>query len=299
LLNGDRCSAYAKVNLCLFLGPTRPDGRHELVTLLESVSLADDLVIAPARSGEDEVICPGVTGPNLVSQALARLREAGWSAPPLRVEIEKRIPVAAGMGGGSADAAALLRSAGRVAPVDAATVLEIASGLGADVPSQLDPGPSIGTGAGEIVAAVPPLEEHALLVLPQAFGLSTAEVYGEADRLGLPRSAEELASVHGDLESSLAAAGSALADRLVVNDLEPASLSLRPEIATALQSAREAGVGQALVCGSGPTVIGLFWGGEAHERAAGAPTPLARGRVGGASGTRARARGVGAPAANR
>jgi 4-diphosphocytidyl-2-C-methyl-D-erythritol kinase len=202
------------------------------------------------------------------------------------------------MGGGSADAAALLRSAGRVAPVDAATVLEIASGLGADVPSQLDPGPSIGTGAGEIVAAVPPLEEHALLVLPQAFGLSTAEVYGEADRLGLPRSAEELASVHGDLESSLAAAGSALADRLVVNDLEPASLSLRPEIATALQSAREAGVGQALVCGSGPTVIGLFWGGEAHERAAAAAAKL-RGRFPLATSTRPRARGVGAPAANR
>ena len=298
MLNGDRCSAYAKVNLCLFLGPTRTDGRHELVTLLEPVSLADDLVIAPAGSAADEVVCPGVTGPNLVSEALARLRAKGWAAPPVRVEIEKRIPVAAGMGGGSADAAALLRCAARLAPVDAATVHRIAADLGSDVPSQLDPGLSIATGAGEIVTAVRELEDHALLVLPQAFGLSTAEVYREADRLGLPRPAEELASVHADLESSLDGAGAVLPARLVVNDLEPASLSLRPEIASALGCAREAGAEHALVCGSGPTVIGVFWGGEAHQRAAAAAAKL-RGRFPLATATRPRARGVGASAANR
>jgi 4-diphosphocytidyl-2-C-methyl-D-erythritol kinase len=298
VLNGDRFTAYAKVNLCLFLGPVRTDGRHELVTLLEPVSLVDDLVISPAGFAADEVVCPGVTGPNLVSEALARLRAEGWAAPPLRVEIQKRIPVAAGMGGGSADAAALLRCAARLAPVEAATVNAIAADLGSDVPSQLDPGPSIATGAGEIVTPVGQLEDHALLVLPQPFGLSTAEVYLEADRLGLPRSAEELASVHGDLESSLAGAGAALPGRLVVNDLEPASLSLRPEITSALECAREAGAEHALVCGSGPTVIGLFWGAEAHQRAAAAAATLS-GRFALATATRPRARGVGASVANR
>lgn len=297
MLNGDWCSAYAKVNLCLFLGPTRTDGRHELVTLLEPVSLVDDLVITAGGSAGDEVVCPGVTGPNLVSEALARLRAEGWAAPPVRVEIRKRIPVAAGMGGGSADAAALLRCAARLAPVEAATVNQIAAELGSDVPSQLDPGLSIATGAGEIVTAVGELEDHALLVLPQAFGLSTAEVYREADRLGLPRSAEKLASAHSDLGSSLAGAGAVLPARLVVNDLEPASLSLRPEIAPALESAREAGAEHALVCGSGPTVIGLFWGAEAHPRAAAAAAKL-RGRFPLATATRPQARGVGASAAN-
>ena len=104
--------AFAKVNLCLLVGGPRPDGRHELVTLFESVELVDELqIVAPSPSGGDEVVCAGVSGPNLVGEALARLRAAGWDAPPVRVEIEKRIPVAAGMGGGSADAAALLRCA--------------------------------------------------------------------------------------------------------------------------------------------------------------------------------------------
>ena len=101
--------APAKVNLCLFLGPTRADGRHELVTLFESVSLADELEIGRRGAGRGGV--PGVAGPNLVSDALWALREAGWDAPPVRVEITKRIPVAAGLGGGSADAAAVLRLA--------------------------------------------------------------------------------------------------------------------------------------------------------------------------------------------
>ena len=101
--------APAKINLCLYLGPTRDDGRHELVTLFDAVSLYDDLAVTEAPG--DEVLCEDVSGPNLVAEALGALREAGWGAPPVRVSIAKRIPVAAGMGGGSADAAALLRLA--------------------------------------------------------------------------------------------------------------------------------------------------------------------------------------------
>ncbi len=189
-----RTQAFAKVNLCLLLGGTRPDGRHELVTLIESVDLADALVVTPSGGDQDEVICDGVTGPNLVAEAIAALRAAGWGAPPIRVEIEKRIPVAAGMGGGSADAAALLRTAPALGPVAPDLIGEVAAGLGSDVPSQLDPGPSLGTGAGDVVRAVAELDTHALVVVPQPFELSTADVYGEADRLAIGRGDAELAA---------------------------------------------------------------------------------------------------------
>jgi 4-diphosphocytidyl-2-C-methyl-D-erythritol kinase len=258
--------AYAKVNLCLLLGGTRDDGRHELVTVFESVTLADDLVIeTPARSGADTVICPGVDGPNLVAEAVTNLRAVGWGAPPVQIEIEKRIPVAAGMGGGSADAAALLRAALQLAEIPAAAVLEIAAALGADVPSQLDPGPALGTGAGEIVRPLPALADHALLVLPQPFGLSTADVYSEADSLGLARAATDLDARRAELEFSLVAEIQ-LPDDLLVNDLEPASVSLAPQVAGALTAAVQAGCERAIVCGSGPTVIGICWGLDAVAR---------------------------------
>jgi 4-diphosphocytidyl-2-C-methyl-D-erythritol kinase len=259
--------APAKVNLCLYLGPTRADGRHELVTVFDSVSLFDDLEIA--ESTVDEVICEGVMGPNLVADAVTALRAAGWSAPPLRVVIRKRIPVAAGMGGGSADAAAMLRAAARFAAVDAGTVAAVGARLGADVPSQLRPGASLGTGAGEIVAPLGQLEPYGLVVLPQLFPLATREVYQEADRLGLARSTTELGQFAADLTGRLPAC--------LVNDLEPAALSLAPQIGDVLARAREAGADDAIVCGSGPTVIGVFRGTDVKRRAEQAAAALKEG----------------------
>jgi 4-diphosphocytidyl-2-C-methyl-D-erythritol kinase len=277
--------AYAKVNLCLFMGQARDDGRHELVTVFDSVRLADELTVSEAESGVDEVVCAGVRGPNLVSGALAGLREAGWAAPPVRVEIRKRIPVAAGMGGGSADAAAMLRCAGRLAAVDREVVASIAARLGADVPGQLAPGPSLGTGAGELIEPLAALGSYALVVLPAAFSLATAAVYHEADRLGLGRGADELASCHDRVRETLAGVSEVpgvsamLSPELMVNDLQPAALSLRPELSGALDAARDAGCDHAMVCGSGPTVIGVFIGAGAGARArtaAGDPVLRAR-----------------------
>lgn len=273
--------AYAKVNLCLFLGPTRADGRHELVTVFDSVRLADELIVAESESGADEVICDGVDGPNLVGDALRGLRETGWSAPPVRAEIWKRIPVAAGMGGGSADAAAMLRCAGRLSAIDGGAVVRIARSLGADVPGQLRPGPSIGAGAGELIEPLATLEAYGVLVLPQSFALSTPDVYREADRLGLGRPLDELSGMAArvrellPLEGSAAAPGS-LPVELCVNDLQPAALSLAPQLGEVLDAAREAGADHAMVCGSGPTVIGLFLGpaAGARARAAGADDAL-------------------------
>jgi 4-diphosphocytidyl-2-C-methyl-D-erythritol kinase len=260
--------APGKVNLCLFLGQVRAaDGRHRLVTLFESVSLADELTLTTLADGEDEVSCPGVAGPNLAAEALAGLRLRGWSAPPVRIEIVKRLPVAGGMGGGSADAAATLRLAVALGGVDPDWLAPLAVSLGADVPAQLQPGLAIGTGAGELVEPVPALGEHALAIVPLAGAeLSTAAVYREADRLGLARSAPELAERETALRAALAP-GAALGAELAVNDLEPAARSLCPAIAPALERLRELGAEAALVCGSGPTCAGLWWGEGARERA--------------------------------
>jgi 4-diphosphocytidyl-2-C-methyl-D-erythritol kinase len=268
----ERERAYAKINLCLFLGPTRADGRHQLVTLFDSIGLCDELVVAESEAGgADRVVCAGVEGPNLVADALAALRAAGWAPPPLTVTIEKRIPVAAGMGGGSADAAAMLRCAPRLAPVSAAALGSIAARLGADVPGQLRPGPSLGTGAGELIEPLAPLAAYGVLVIPRPFALSTPDVYREADRLGLPRSHDELSALHRSLTAAIPPGPT---PELIVNDLQPAALSLAPQIGDALDAARHAGADQAIVCGSGPTVIGIFAGADGERRAAAAASAL-------------------------
>lgn len=271
-----RALAPGKVNLSLFLGPPREDGRHELVTLFESVSLADQLSLTTLSGAvtADEVVCPAIPGQNLVADALAGLRARGWEGPPVRIEIDKRVPVAAGMGGGSADAAAALRLATELAPGRPEEVAELAAGLGADVPSQLAPGLVLGTGAGEVVESYPPLAPHALVLVPLDVALPTPEVYREADRLGLPRPAEELRQALRQLRDALHP-GARLPHELVVNQLQPATISLCPAVAGVLDAVRDAGAAQALVCGSGPTVAGLFWGEDGRRRADAAAAKLA------------------------
>jgi 4-diphosphocytidyl-2-C-methyl-D-erythritol kinase len=245
--------APAKLNLCLYLGGRREDGLHELCSLFEPLALADRIEVAEAE--RDEVICPGVEGENLASRALVALRDGGWQAPPLRIAIEKHTPVAAGLGGGSADAAAVLRlAAGEVSGLE-----QIAAALGADVPSQLVPSLALVRGAGERVERLPEPEPHAVVLLPSGGGLSTAAAFAEADRLGLGRDADELDHLAARLREAAGAGATPLeyAD-LLVNDLEPAARSLRPEIGDALEALRGAGAPLALLTGSGPTAFGLF-----------------------------------------
>ena len=261
-----RALAPAKINLGLFLGPAREDCRHELVTVMQSISLADELTLEPAPAGavQDEVVCPGVDAErNLAAAALRAFRAAtGWDAPPLRLRIDKRIPVAAGLGGGSADAAAALRLARHASGLgDDRLLHELGAALGADVPAQIEPGRWLATGAGEVLEGLPDPnpEWFGLLVLPSAAELSTGAVYGEADRLGVGRSAAELADRRGALRSALElSAPVPAASELLENDLERAAISLCPEIADALAQARDVGAEIALVSGSGPTVVGLF-----------------------------------------
>jgi 4-diphosphocytidyl-2-C-methyl-D-erythritol kinase len=264
-----RALAPAKVNLGLFLGPTRAqDGKHELVTVMQSISLADELTLerAPAGVEKDEVVCPGVPGApgeNLAALALKAFRAAtGWDAPPLRLEIVKRIPVAAGLGGGSADAAAALRLARHASELgDEQLLRELGAALGADVPAQIAPGRWLATGAGELLEALPDPNpaSFGLLVLPAAAELSTAAVYAEADRLGLARSHEALQERRRALRRALElSAAVPAASELLENDLQRTAIALCPEIAAALAQTRDAGAEIALVSGSGPTVVGLF-----------------------------------------
>jgi 4-diphosphocytidyl-2-C-methyl-D-erythritol kinase len=136
---------------------------------------------------------------------------------------------------------------------------EVAAGLGADVPSQLVPALSLVRGAGERVERLPDPVPHAVVLLPDGGGLGTAEVFAEADRLGLGRSAAELDDLAGRLREAAGAGASPLSyPELLVNDLEPAARSLRPAIGDALDSLRSAGAPLALLTGSGPTAFGLF-----------------------------------------
>lgn len=250
--------APAKINVCLFLGPPRrADGRHELVSVMQSVDLSDELRLEPGRGSHDEVVCPQVPGQNLALDAVTAFRaRTGWDGPPVRIRIDKRIPVAAGMAGGSADAAATLRLLAEHTGMepDDTLLFEIATELGADVPAQVAPSRHLATGAGERLEPLPPVSCYGVLVLPGGTPLATADVYREADRLGLPR---PLAALR-ERAAAVRAALPALPTELVVNDLQPAAVSLCPPIEEALGDARDAGAQIALVSGSGPTVLGLF-----------------------------------------
>jgi len=274
--------APGKVNLCLFLGPTRDDGRHQLLSLLESVSLADELRLTAGGPGPDVVHCPGVEGPNLAEAALAAYRRAArWDAPPLRLEVRKAVPVAAGMGGGSGDAAAALRLAAHAAGRPGDPLLaELAFALGADVPAQIEPRRVMVRGAGELVEPLGPGPAHGLVVVPSAHRLATTAVFAEADRLGLLRGATELSELDQHLSEALRL-GNELEPEWLHNDLQPAARSLCPEIGAALEDVAAAGARAALVSGSGPTVFGVFPGHSGPEAARAAAGEL-RGRHAGA-----------------
>ena len=270
--------APAKLNLVLQVGRPRPDGLHPICSLFASLDLADELELAPREgSGADVVECPGVTGVNLAAQALAAFREraGGAELPPLQLTIEKRIPVAAGLGGGSADAAAALRAANRLAgePLDHKELLAIAAGLGSDVPSQVTPGHAIVQGTGEVIEPVA-LPALAALLVPHEEGLAAAAVYAELDRVegwreqlepetirALLGGPQELPAGRVDGTPEALAAG-------LDNDLQAAALSLRPELGDTLAALRATGAPAAGVSGSGPACFALFPDPAAAELAA-------------------------------
>ncbi len=260
--------AQAKINLCLFVGPRRGDGRHEVVTLMDALTLCDELRMDTEPSGPaaDEVVCPGVEGPNLAAAALRAFREwTGWDGAPVRLEIDKRIPVAGGMAGGSADAAAALRLASRASGLgDRRTLEEIGATLGSDVASQVRGGLVLATGEGSRLRPLDARLPYSVVVLPVDAELATADVYAEADRLGLPRETLDLARSLTRMQAALSA--ETILDSLH-NDLQDAARSLCPAIDASLEAVIAGGADHALVSGSGPTVLGIFVGPGHDERA--------------------------------
>ena len=257
--------APAKVNLVLRVGPyDEARGLHRVASLFASLDLADEVEVEVAA--EDSVECPGVEGPNLALAAVQRLRQYAPSMPPLRVRIKKNIPIAAGLAGGSADAAAAMRAANGLheLPFDEEHLRDLAAALGSDVPSQIEPTHSVVTGTGEVVQPVE-LPAMALVLVPSELGLATGDVFIKARQMELPRS--ELYPT--DLLELARRPLAEIAARLE-NDLQPATLRLRPELEQPLDRLREAGALGAQVSGSGPTVFGIFETRAAADAAAAA-----------------------------
>jgi 4-diphosphocytidyl-2-C-methyl-D-erythritol kinase len=245
--------APAKINLCLRVGPVRDDGYHRITTLFAALELHDTLELEPAA----ETAVEGFPGDTLVTRALEALGETR------RVRLEKRIPVAAGLGGGSSDAAAVLRALPGERTVN--ELYEIARALGSDVPfflSGLEV--ALATGRGDLLRPLPEFPRGlAVLLVPDADGLSTADVYAASEPNPI------YPAVQGDLIRGVHTVRSPRdVAGLVANDLEAAACELRPSIRGTLAAVREAGALAAAVSGSGPTVFGLFADGDAAEGAA-------------------------------
>jgi 4-diphosphocytidyl-2-C-methyl-D-erythritol kinase len=255
--------APAKINLHLGVGPGRDDGFHALATVYQAIGLYDDVTatdatgwsVAVSASGDLDVSDVPLGDHNIAVRAGRMLTAHHGLDLAAHLEIAKSIPVAGGLAGGSADAAAALVVLDRLWDLNTSDddLLAIAGRLGSDVPFALLGGTAYGTGRGEIVEAVTDRGEWWWVVVPDGAGLSTAAVYAEYDRLGLGESLR----LPDDLFVALAEADPAdLAGRLH-NDLEPASLELRPQLARTRADVLEAGAYAALLSGSGPTWLGL------------------------------------------
>jgi 4-diphosphocytidyl-2-C-methyl-D-erythritol kinase len=262
----------AKVNLQLAVGPVRRDGYHGVVTVYQAVSLYDEVTVRPAErtkirvTGEDAASVP--TGPtNLASKAVTALaRATGQRArggSGVQIEIRKRIPVAAGLAGGSADAAAALVACNELwgTGLTQQQLCTVAARLGSDVPFALVGGTAVGRGRGEQLTAALVAGTYHWTLAFAAGGLSTPEVYATCDRLRAARSAsgESVSEpeLSGPLMAALRSGDPAAVGPQLMNDLQPAAISLRPELRRALTAGREHGAVGVMVSGSGPTCLFL------------------------------------------
>jgi len=256
--------AHAKVNLTLRITGRRPDGYHSLESVMQTVELADELelVRAPEISLECDHPAVPLGADNLVVRAAWVLREHWGCRQGAHIRLRKRIPLQAGLGGGSADAAAALLALSELWELGAgpADLLPLAAELGSDVGFFLFGGTAVVAGAGEQVgpATGSPMPLHLVLAQPEG-GLSTAAVYRRYDELAVPVSRDDSAAAmlaaleRGDLAGIAAA---------LANDLERAVLPDHPPVAALKRALREAGCPGALLCGSGSAVFGLCRGPE-------------------------------------
>jgi 4-diphosphocytidyl-2-C-methyl-D-erythritol kinase len=274
-VTGVTVRAPAKINLQLAVGPLRDDGYHDLVTVFQAISLYDDVAAVEADGpGPDQVLVSGEgagsvpAGPdNLALRAATALAEvAGLSRDPerhLEITIRKRIPVAAGLAGGSADAAAALVACNELwqAGLSAEQLAGIAARVGSDVAFALLGGTAVGQGRGERLSpALASGEYHWVLAVADG-QLSTPEVYRTLDTLRAAGSVPEAPAGPGALDNALMAAlrsgDPAAVGEALSNDLQAPALSLFPALRKTLNAGQELGAHGAIVAGSGPTCVFL------------------------------------------
>jgi 4-diphosphocytidyl-2-C-methyl-D-erythritol kinase len=266
--------AHAKVNLDLRVLGVRPDGYHELRTVFQTIELHDTLVCT-ARPGPFTLRCRTPSVPLDASNLIWKAAAALWTALgrpgdlcDTSIAIDKKIPLQAGLGGGSADAAAALVGLARLwggAPV---TLLrEVGMTIGADVPFFLSGGTALGLGRGEEIYPLVDMPPHFLVIVRPPFGVSTAEAYAwyDEDRAAGLREVRELQLLPVPWPTRAAQ---------MINDLEPPVVRRHPEIASLKSQLRELGAVAAAMSGSGSAVFGLFRSRAAAERAI---RPLSKG----------------------
>ena len=261
-------SAPAKVNLALRVGGPRPDGFHPLDTVFEALDVFDDVEVTAADELTVDITSPGdavaiadlpLDGSNLAMRAATALLDrrglTGPGAPGARISITKRIPVAGGMAGGSADAAGALVALNKLWDLGfGADELErIAADLGSDVPFALKGSVAHGQGRGELLEAVQVASVHAWVFLTRSDGLSTPAVFREFDRLN-PQAGDPAPTT--DLRAALESGSIDDIGAAMVNDLEEPAASLNPELGHMLGQLRADGL-HAILSGSGPTIAVL------------------------------------------
>lgn len=269
--------APAKINLHLGVGGPRDDGFHPLVTVYQAISLYDDVRVVDEPGWQVAVraadyIHPAsvpADGDNIVDRAGAALATLHGRHRTGLVTIDKAIPIAGGMAGGSADAAAALVALDRVWQVETsdADLLRLAADLGSDVPFALIGGTALGTGRGEIVAPIVDEGSWWWVVVPSTRGLSTPEVFRHFDRL-FP--AADGPAPAGKVLEAIATGDPATLAAALHNDLQPAALDLRPDLASLIETGTAAGALRGMISGSGPTVLFLCAGRAQAQVVAGA-----------------------------
>lgn len=253
----------AKVNLQLSVGPREADGYHEVVTVFQAISLYDNLKIS--RSNQFGISTRGdytngvpLDSSNLVYKAVQLMSEKYDIDANLEIEIEKNIPVAGGMAGGSADAAAALLGVDQLFGIGLSKdqLSEVARSLGSDVPFMLHGGTAVGRGHGDEITPALSRGNYHWVIAVSSSGLSTPAVYGECDRLrtGLDIKAPTL---NDELLQALLSGDSTRVGKSLNNDLQAAACSLRPALRLILDTGQEYGALGGIVSGSGPSVAFL------------------------------------------
>lgn len=257
--------APGKINVFFEVGEVQPDGYHPVASVYQAVSLFEDVIATPADdfsisvTGSVDITGVPLDDSNLALRAARLIARAAEVETGVHLEVHKGVPVAGGMGGGSADAAAALLACNELwgAPLSTAELHELAARLGADVPFALLGGTAVGTGRGDELAPALARGRIDWVLVTSTEGLSTPAVYSHLDRL---RGAVDIAparrapQVDATVLQALRAGDAAALAEVVHNDLEAAALALRPDLADVLAQGREAGARGGLVSGSGPTV---------------------------------------------